>query len=145
MLALLEGRSAHKATLKATARDVRHLQELHEKLERHAAHKDTESFFEVNQEFHRALHEIAGNGWLLQFINEMRKVMRLVRFHSLFLLRRDVWNSSVAEHRQIMAAIRNRDADSAETLMRDHLLSSSDAFFSKPKARSPRKKSSLRP
>ncbi len=142
VLALLEGRSAHEATLKATARDVRHLQELHEKLERHAAHKDTESFFEVNQEFHRALHEIAGNRWLLQFINEMRKVMRLVRFHSLTSEGR--MEQSVAEHRQIMAAIRNRDADSAETLMRDHLLSGRDAF-SKPKARSPRKKSSLRP
>jgi len=74
----------------------------------------------VNQEFHRTLHEIGGNRWLLQFIDEMRKVMRLVRFHSLASEGRV--EQSVAEHRQIMAAIRKRDAESAEQLMRDHLL-----------------------
>lgn len=142
VLALLEGRSAHEATLKATAEDVRRLQELHEKLERYADRSDTENFFEVNQEFHRALHEIAGNRWLLQFINEMRKVMRLVRFHSLASEGR--MEQSVAEHRQIMAAIRKRDAEGAEKLMRDHLLSGRDAF-SKPRARSARDRSSRRP
>ncbi len=142
VLALLEGRSAHEATLKGSAADVRHLEELHEKLERYAAQNDTKNFFEVNQEFHRTLHEIAGNRWLLQFINEMRKVMKLVRFHSLTSEGR--MEQSVAEHRQIMAAIRERDADSAEKLMRDHLLSGRDAV-PKPQARSAGKKSSLRP
>jgi DNA-binding GntR family transcriptional regulator len=141
VLALLEGRAAHEATVKASAEDVCHLQELHEKLERFAAKKDTDNFFEVNQEFHRTLHEIAGNRWLLQFINEMRKVMRLVRYHSLASEGR--MEQSVAEHRHIMAAIGKRDAESAERLMRDHLLSGRDAF-AKPQARSARKKSSRR-
>lgn len=142
VLALLEGRSAHEATLKASAEDVRHLEELHEKLEHYAAQKKTESFFEVNQEFHRTLHEIGGNRWLLQFIDEMRKVMRLVRFHSLASEGRV--EQSVAEHRQIMAAIRKRDAEAADKLMHDHLLSGRDAF-SKPQAGSVRKKSSRHP
>ncbi len=142
VLALLEGRSAHEATLKASPADVRHLEELHEKLERYAAQKKTESFFEVNQEFHRTLHEIGGNRWLLQFIDEMRKVMRLVRFHSLASEGRV--EQSVAEHRQIMAAIRKRDAEAADKLMRDHLLSGRDAF-SKPQAGSVRKKSPRHP
>ena len=142
VLALLEGRSAREATLKASAEDIRHLQELHEKLERYASQKKTENFFEVNQEFHRTLHEIGGNRWLMQFIDEMRKVMRLVRFHSLASEGR--MEQSVAEHRQIMAAIRKRDAEAADKLMHDHLLSGRDAF-SKPQARSARKKSSRRP
>jgi DNA-binding GntR family transcriptional regulator len=142
VLAMLEGRAAYEATVKASPEDISHLQELYEKLKHYAAQRDTENFFEVNQEFHRMLHELAGNRWLLQFINEMRKVMRLVRFHSLASEGRI--EQSVAEHRQIMAAIRKRDAESAEQLMRDHLLSGRDAF-SKPQVRTARKKSSRRP
>lgn len=139
VMALLEGRLAHEATLKASAADIANLEELHRKLEHYAEQRDTEKFFEVNQEFHRTVHEIAGNRWLLQFIHEMRKVMRLVRFQSLSSEGR--MEQSVAEHRQIMAAIANRDAEGAEKLMHDHLLSGRDAF-AKPQVRSARKKSS---
>jgi DNA-binding GntR family transcriptional regulator len=125
VLALLEGRCAYEATLKATPDDLHCLQQLHRELERRAAIEDTEGFFSVNQEFHHALHQISGNRWMLQFINDMRKVMRLVRFQSLAMAGR--LEQSLAEHRDIMAAIQNGDAELAEKRMRDHLLGGRDA------------------
>ena len=75
VLALLEGRCAYEASLKARPEDLRRLEAFHKQLESCAAKNDREAFFGVNQKFHEALHEIAGNRWMLQIINDLRKVM----------------------------------------------------------------------
>lgn len=126
VLALLEGRCAFEATEKARPEDLRRLEALHEDLEQRAARDDVDGFFEANQAFHRALQELAGNRWLLQIINDMRKVMKLTRHHSLLVEGR--LRESLAEHRQIMVAIRKRDAAAAEERMRKHLLRGREAM-----------------
>ena len=121
LMALLEGRCAFEATQKATPADLKRLETLHEKLERFAAKGDANGFFEVNQEFHAALQTLSGNRWLKQVIDDLRKVLKLTRRDSLRLEGR--LKQSLEEHRHILAAIRERDADSAEALMHAHLLS----------------------
>jgi DNA-binding GntR family transcriptional regulator len=121
ILALLEGRCAYDATLKLDAEGLRKLDLLHAMLEARAAKDDIDGFFEANQAFHRALQELAGNRWLLHVIDDMRKVLKLARHHS--LLRDGRLQQSLAEHREIMEAIRARTPERAEELMRVHLLS----------------------
>jgi DNA-binding FadR family transcriptional regulator len=65
-----------------------------------------------------ALLEIAGNRWRLQIVADLRKVMKLNRHHSLFKQGRLA--ESLAEHRAIMEAIGQRDAEAARSLMRAH-------------------------
>ncbi len=119
VLALLEGRCAHEATERARPADLRHLEAIHETLEKHAAAGNLDRFFEANQDFHRALLDLAGNRWLAQVIQDLRRVLRLTRHHS--LLARGRVQESLAEHRAILAAIRSRDAECAGELMRAHL------------------------
>ena len=119
VLALLEGRVAHGATERARPEDLRRLEALHETLERHASAGNLDRFFEANQDFHRALLDLAGNRWLAQVIHDLRRVLRLTRHHS--LLARGRVQQSLKEHRAILAAIRARDADRAADLMRTHL------------------------
>ncbi len=121
LMALLEGRCAFEATEKAGAADIRKLESIHAALEKHAAAGDADRFFEVNQDFHVALQRLAGNRWLNQLIEDLRKVMKLRRRDSLRLDGRIV--ESLAEHRAVMEAIAARNASSAEQRMRDHLLS----------------------
>lgn len=121
VMALLEGRCAREATVKATAADCQRLAVIHAELERHAAANDADRFFETNQEFHQALQELAGNRWLTQLIEETRKFIKLTRRDSLNLDGR--LKQSLAEHRNILAAVRRHDADEAGRLMHDHLLS----------------------
>ncbi len=121
LMALLEGRCAFEATRKATPADLKRLEKLHEALEKHAASGDTNRFFETNQEFHQALQELSGNRWLKQVIDDLRKVLKLTRRDSLRLDGR--LKQSLEEHRAILAAIRERDAATAEALMHAHLLS----------------------
>ena len=119
VLALLEGRGAHDATERARPEDLRRLEAMHEALERHATAGNLDRFFEANQDFHRALLDLAGNRWLAQVIQDLRRVLRLTRHHS--LLARGRVQESLNEHRAILAAIRSRDAERAGELMRAHL------------------------
>ena len=121
LMALLEGRCAFEATQKATPADLRSLEKLHEALQRHAASGDANRFFETNHEFHQTLQELSGNRWLKQVIDDLRKVLKLTRRDSLRLEGR--LKQSLEEHRAILAAIRERDAATAEALMHAHLLS----------------------
>ena len=65
-----------------------------------------------------ALLRLAGNRWAEQTVLDLRKVMKLNRHHSLF--KRGRLAESLAEHRELMAAIERRDADGAAALMRKH-------------------------
>ncbi|HCX34279.1 MAG TPA: GntR family transcriptional regulator [Rhodocyclaceae bacterium] len=121
LMALLEGRCAFEATRRMKPADLRRLVRLHEALERQAAAGDAGRFFEANHEFHSALHELAGNRWLAEVLANLRKVLRLTRRDSLRLDGR--LRQSLEEHRGILAAIRERDAERAQALMHAHLLS----------------------
>jgi len=126
LMAMLEGRCAFEATQKARGDDVARLEGIHAKLERHAQESDKEAFFDANQEFHRAVQELADNRWLLQVIQDLRKVLKLTRLHSLSLEGR--LQQSLDEHRAIMAGIKAGDAAGAERAMHDHLLSGRQAL-----------------
>ena len=121
VMALLEGRCAQEATVRATNTDRDRLSAIHAELEHYAAKGDADRFFEANQQFHNALQELAGNRWLKQLIEETRQFIKLTRRDSLNLQGR--LKQSLAEHRAILAAVQHGDAEGAGRLMHDHLLS----------------------
>ncbi|MDP3515002.1 MAG: GntR family transcriptional regulator [Sulfuritalea sp.] len=121
VMALLEGRVAEEAARRITSADFVRLAAIHEELEEHAAANNTDRFFETNQRFHTALQEIAGNRYLAQLIDDARKVIKLTRRDSLRLEGR--LKQSLAEHREILEALRLKDPASARQRMHDHLLS----------------------
>ena len=121
LMAMLEGRCAFETSARAQSEDLRKLEAIHGELERFAQTQRIEQFFEANQEFHRLIQEISGNRWLLQVIQDLRKVLKLTRMHSLTIEGR--LQQSLIEHRAINAAIQARDPELAERAMRDHILS----------------------
>jgi DNA-binding GntR family transcriptional regulator len=121
VLALLEGRVAEEATRRLASADFSRLEQIHAALERHAAANDADKFFEANQAFHSALQELAGNRWLSQLIDDTRKFLKLTRRDSLRLEGR--LKQSLAEHRDILAALRERDPGLTARRMHDHILS----------------------
>lgn len=133
VMALLEGRCAFEAAQKAGAADVERLEAVHAELERAASENHIQRFFDANQEFHKVVQEIAGNRWLLQMIQDLRKVLKLTRLHSLTLEGRP--QQSLAEHRLIMAALRSGNAAAAEKAMCDHIAAGRQALAKIPPAR----------
>jgi len=134
VMALLEGQCAQLTAVNASEADLERLRQIHAALERAAREGDINGFFEGNQAFHLALQEIADNRWLLHVIEDLRKVIKLSRHHSLFSEGR--LEQSLAEHRDILAAIVARDAAAAERHMRRHIGSGRAALARIAKAKS---------
>ncbi len=126
LMAMLEGRCAFIAVQLAKPADIRDLKAIHEKLELAAKESRIDAFFEANQEFHRRIQELTNNRWLLSVIQDLRKVLKLSRLHSLSLEGR--LQQSLEEHRIIMAAFEAGDAGKAEKSMHDHLLYGREAL-----------------
>lgn len=121
VMSMLEGECARASATKASVADLERLRAIHADLENAAAAGDINRFFEANQAFHLTLHEIADNRWLLHVIEDLRKVIKLSRHHSLFSDGRLA--QSLTEHRDILQALLARDGSRAEELMRAHILS----------------------
>ena len=116
LLGLLESDAAAEVASTASPEGLAELQGLHAQLEASATQRD--EFFRVNEQFHRRLLDLAGNRWRQQIVDDLRKVMKLNRHHSLFKQGRLA--ESLAEHRALMAALAARDAQAAGRLMQAH-------------------------
>ncbi len=121
ILEMLEGRCASETAAKASKAQLAELEAIHARLEAAAASNDIDGFFEANQAFHRAVQDIAGNTRLTNVIEDLRKVIKLSRHHSLFTEGR--LEQSLAEHRDILAALAAHQPAQAEQHMRAHIVS----------------------
>ena len=120
VMALLEGRCAFEAVLKATPADVKGLRRLHDALEKHAAANNVDGYYRANHDFHTRVQALADNRWLDRATNDLRTFVRLLRGRQLNWPGR--MQESMAEHRALIDAVERRDAALAGRLMHDHLL-----------------------
>ena len=123
LLALLESDAAAQVAAMGGAAQLARLGELHGLLE--AQVSDRNAFFATNEQFHMALLDIAGNRWAVQVVQDLRKMMKLNRHHSLFKQGR--LEDSLAEHRALMQALSARDAEAARQTMQAHFRSGLEA------------------
>lgn len=119
VLSLLEGEAAKEAATKAKESDLNALDDLHLRLEKAAADRNLDLFFEVNVRFHERIIAIAANPWMTSVIDDLRKVLKLQRKDS--LSRSGRLQQSLSEHREILKALLKRDPVAAEQAMRTHL------------------------
>jgi len=119
VIALLEGRCAHEAALKATDADIAALDELHDKLQKHARARRINEYYAANFAIHEAIITLADNRWLAQVIADLRKILKLARLQQLHVPGR--LEQSLSEHMAVFAALKARDPEGAEAAMRTHL------------------------
>lgn len=120
VMAMLEGRCALEATQRASIEDLAALQALHDRLERHAAAADIDGYYRANHDFHSLVQQVAANRWLDRATGDLRRFMRLWRGRQLRLPGRI--GASLNEHRVLMDAMQQRDAERAARAMHDHLM-----------------------
>ncbi len=119
VLSLLEGEAAKEAATKAKESDLNALDDLHLRLEKAAADRNLDLFFEINVRFHERIISIAANPWMTSVIDDLRKVLKLQRKDS--LSRSGRLQQSLSEHREILKALLKRDPIAAKEAMRTHL------------------------
>ena len=130
LLSLLESDAAAALCRLADDADLAELEALHGQLEQAAkpATGSRDRFFELNEQFHRRMLELAQNRWRVQIVADLRKVMKLNRQGSLF--KAGLIEASLAEHRAILDALLARDETLAAQRVREHFASGLQAAAS---------------
>lgn len=119
VIALLEGRCAYEAARKVSDAELAALEELHDRLRRHAAAGRIQAYYAANFAIHEAIITLADNRWLAQTIGDLRKILKLARLQQLNAPGR--LQQSLSEHLAVFAALKARDPEGAESAMRTHL------------------------
>ncbi|MEH6442619.1 MAG: GntR family transcriptional regulator [Oceanospirillaceae bacterium] len=120
VMASLEGMCAQLAVKHMRAVDLKKLEKYQIRLEDAAAKNDVDGYYKVNKKIHTAIQELSGNRWLNSISAQLRNVLLLARHHQLTVPGR--LQESLEEHRQLLQAFRDKDADEAGRIMSDHLL-----------------------
>ena len=126
VIALLEGRCAFEAAQHASDADLAALEELHQRLSRHAKARRINEYYEANFAIHEAIIALAGNRWLAGVIRDLRKILKLARLQQLHAPGR--LDQSLSEHLAVFAALKARDPEGAEAAMRTHLTRQREAL-----------------
>lgn len=87
---------------------------------------NTDDYYYANAEFHRVIYEASGNGFLAENAHALQR--RLKPYRRLQLRVPGRVNSSLAEHEDVLAAIRARDDGRARDAMRSHVVIQSEYF-----------------
>ncbi len=119
LMSRLEAFAAEAAVRRLDAAGLARLRAMHDAILDAYARGDRHQYFELNQGFHLAIVELAGNVALAPIHAALHARMKRVRY-----LGNDVpghWAESVAEHEAIIAAFARRDAEAAAAAMRAHL------------------------
>lgn len=115
--AALEGVATRLAVPRLTSEDVERLDELQERLRAAVTIDDDEAVTIANADWHRTIYAAAGGSFVYQHVMRLWIPYPWTR----------VWNAqrkqaSVAQHDEILAAMREGDAERAGELMHDHIL-----------------------
>ncbi|MFM9114357.1 MAG: GntR family transcriptional regulator, partial [Polynucleobacter victoriensis] len=99
---------------------------LHNKLKTYAREKKIDQYYATNREIHIAIQTLAGNEWLTHMVHDLRRILNLSRHRSLHHKGRI--EESCREHLGIFDALKKRDAQNAEQLMKLHILNQREAL-----------------
>ena len=115
----LEVMAVRLAIPRITEADLARLEDLIDQMAGHAGRQAVADFFAANVTFHETLCELSGNDKLREVHHRLEG--EIGRFQDRTLALRGNLDSSVSEHRAILAAVRLRDADKAAQLTADHI------------------------
>jgi len=122
VMELYEVREVHEravariAASKATDIELQELELIQQDLEK--AKSNPVKMAELNQRFHYALLQMAKNRFLTRAVESMQRTVFMLGPSTLNDEQRAT--AAIKEHRALIKALRNRDADSAESIMATH-------------------------
>ena len=115
---LLEGYAASMAATRMTAEEVARLESICDAAEAALEDEQAAEFARLNDVFHQAILQAAGNETLLSIWHQYLQPAR----HAVFTLgSKKHRRQFVRGHRKLLSAIRRRASEAAEKAMREHL------------------------
>ncbi|HPZ77016.1 MAG TPA: GntR family transcriptional regulator [Thermosynergistes sp.] len=115
----LEGLAARWAIENADEDDIRKLDEAISRMEETAASGDLDGVVQSNALFHDAIAQASKSRILCTLLKTLQDNIQRFRFQSLHLPGRP--EAALAEHKEIVAAIKEKKAEEADRLLKEHL------------------------
>ena len=115
----LEGLASASAAKSISEEDLKKLRESVELSEFYISRGDTEKVKELDTAFHQMIYKSSGNRQLESILTELHRKIKTYRKLSLSVSGRI--EKSIAEHREILLAIENGDAELADRLTACHI------------------------
>lgn len=118
---LLEGLSARWATEHVTEEQLEKMEEILYLTEFHAQKGHYAQVYELDSQFHELMYEASGSKLLNNILSDFH--MYVTRIRKISLSNSSRSKNSTEEHRAILDAIKEHDADKAEKCAHDHVTS----------------------
>ena len=115
----IEAKAARMATDSASEEDINELKSALELQEFYLTKQNSEQMRIMDNRFHEILYKISGSHVFYNTLLPLHK--KVQKYRKVSLQSQSRANESVAEHREILNAIINRDADAAERLTATHV------------------------
>lgn len=126
----LEKIAARMVIENITRAEIQELKKFSKEVEKHLREK-THQMIEKDSEFHRMVFRACRNSYLCDMIDFLRTKAHIVRFNAWSLP--DRIEESIAEHREMIKAIEERNLSRLEKLITRHLTFSKNSYMSQLK------------
>lgn len=127
VMAELEGVCARLAAHRGTDEQFQELSDIQAGCAEAIASGDADTYYYLNAQFHQCLYEASGNPMLARTARSLQ--LQLAPFRRLQLRAPGRLAASASEHDGTVAALRARDAQKAESLIREHVTVQVDSFI----------------
>jgi len=117
---VLESYAARLAAIRHTEGELQPLEAKLGAYEHRLNHGDIGTLPQINTEFHDLLYALSRSPRLIKMINDLRD--HIYRYRLVILKHREMADLSHADHRRMLMAMKQRDADQVEKLVREHIL-----------------------
>lgn len=125
--AALESFAAGLACERATEQELDELRLLAERVWQMAQNNDIENLIQVDTDFHERIYQASRNSRLIQMISNLRE--QIHRFRSTSLASPGRLEDTLREHKGMVDAIVERDAQLAQKLALEHVENAEDIFL----------------
>jgi DNA-binding GntR family transcriptional regulator len=117
---VLESYAARLAAIKHQKEELEPLEEKIEAFQYFLNRGEMEALLKINTEFHGLLYAMSRSPKLVKMINDLQD--QIYRFRRIILKIETMAKTSNDDHRQMLSAMKMRDAERVETLVRQHIL-----------------------
>ena len=117
---VLEGYAARLATIKHEAQELKELESKIKEFQNALDRQKMNLLPTINTEFHDLLYGLSKSPKLINMINALRD--QIYRYREMILKESKFAATSNLDHKKMLKHIRQRDAEGAERLVRDHIL-----------------------
>jgi len=104
---------------RASDKDIQSLVDLHERMMDCYRLRDRMPYYKLNQEFHSRLADLSGNGTLREVQSNIQARLKRIRY--IGNQKPESWAGAVADHEEMVAALKNRDGRRLGEAMSSHL------------------------